>query len=134
LSLWRCTIRELAEELRGGAEDYDTHRGPIDYDAWPFARQLARALDTAQVRAFCLGIGVDPLTFATDILAVVTIDAPLYDQLFGKLVESNTEGSITPTVPFSTETVERYASTEPMQAAGAGLLRLAWRHRSTLLR
>ncbi len=56
----------------GNAENYDTHRGPIDYDAWPFAHQLTRALDTAQVHAFCLGIGVDPLTFATDILTVVT--------------------------------------------------------------
>jgi hypothetical protein len=132
-SLWRCVIRELAEELRGDAEDYDTHRGPIDYDAWPFAHQLTRALDTAQVHAFCLGIGVDPLTFATDILTVVTIDAPLYDELFGEIADTNIEGSITPAVPFTAQTVQRYASTEPMQAAGAGLLRLAWRHRPTLL-
>jgi hypothetical protein len=132
-SVWRCIIRELAEELRGDAEDYDTHRGPIDYDVWPFADQLTRVLGTAQVRASCLGIGVDPLTFATDILMVVTIDASLYDELFGALAETNTEGSITPTVPFTAATIERYASTEPMQAAGAGLLRLAWRHRSTLL-
>jgi hypothetical protein len=132
-SLWRCIIRELAEELRGDAEDYDTHRGPIDYDAWPFAYQLTQALDTAQVHAFCLGIGVDPLTFATDILTVVTIDAPLYDELFGEIADTNTEGSITPAVPFTAQTVQRYASTEPTQAAGAGLLRLAWRHRSILL-
>jgi hypothetical protein len=132
-SLWRCIIRELAEELRGDAEDYDTHRGPINYDVWLFAHQLTRALDTAQVRVFCMGIGVDPLTFATDILTVVTIDAPLYDELFGAIIETNTEGSIIPTVPFTAETIERYTSTEPMQAAGAGLLRLAWRHRSTLL-
>jgi hypothetical protein len=132
-SLWRCIIRELAEELRGDAEDYDTHRGPIDYDTWPFAHQFTRALDTAQVHAFCLGIGVDPLTFATDILTVVTIDAPLYDELFGEIADANTEGSITPAVPFTAQTVQRYASAEPMQAAGAGLLRLAWRHRSILL-
>jgi hypothetical protein len=132
-SLWRCIIRELAEELRGDAEDYDTHRGPIDYDAWPFAHQLTRALDTAQVRAFCLAVGVDPLTFATDILTVVTIDAPLYDELFGRVADINTEGSITPAVPFSAQDVEPYASNEPMQAAGAGLLRLAWQHRSRLL-
>jgi hypothetical protein len=132
-SLWRCIIRELAEELRGDAEDYDTHRTPIDYNAWPFAHQLTRALDTAQVRAFCLGIGVDPLTFATDILTVATIDAPLYDELFGEIADTNTEGSISRTVPFTAQTVERYASSEPMQAAGAGLLRLAWRHRSILL-
>jgi hypothetical protein len=132
-SLWRCVIREFAEELRGDVEDYDTHRAPIDYDAWPFAYQLTRAHNTARVRSFCLGMGADPLTLATDILTVVTIDASLYDELFGAIAETNTEGSITSTVPFTAETIERYASTEPMQAAGAGLLRLAWRHRSTLL-
>ena len=132
-SLWRCVIREFAEELRGDAEHYDTHRGPIDYDTWPFAHQLTRALDTSQVHAYCLGIGIDPLTFATDILTVVTIDAPLYDELFDEIADANAEGSITPAVPFTAQTVQRYASVEPMQAAGAGLLRLAWRHRSTLL-
>jgi hypothetical protein len=132
-SLWQCIVRELAEELRGETEDYDTYRGPIDYGAWPFADQLTRALDTAKVQAFCLGIGVDPLTFATDILTVVTIDAPLYDELFGEIADTNGEGSIIPAVPFTAETVERYASNEPTQAAGAGLLRLAWQHRSILL-
>jgi hypothetical protein len=132
-SLWRCIVRELAEELRGKAEDYETHRGPIDYDAWPFAHQLTRALDTARVRAFCVGIGVDPLTFATDILTVVTLDAPLYDELFGQVAAANVEGSILPAVPFTAEIVEQYASSEPTQAAGAGLLRLAWRHRRFLL-
>jgi hypothetical protein len=132
-SLWRCIVRELAEELRGKPEDYETDCGPIDYDAWPFAHQLTRALDTARVHAFCVGIGVDPLTFATDILTVVTIDAPLYDELFGHIAVSNVEGSILPAVPFTAEAVGWYASNEPTQAAGAGLLRLAWRHRAVLL-
>src|SRR5262249_50977020 len=92
-SLWRSILRELAEELRGATEDYETHRGPIDYHAWPFANQLTRALDTRQVHAFCLGIGVDPLTYATDILTTVTIDAPLYDELFGHVADTNSEGS-----------------------------------------
>lgn len=132
-SLWRCILREFAEELRGEAEDYETNRGPIDYDAWPFADHLTRALNTARVRAFCVGIGVDPLTFATDILTVVTIDAPLYDALFGKVAAFNVEGSILPAMPFTAETVEQYTNHEPTQAAGAGLLRLAWRHRPILL-
>jgi hypothetical protein len=132
-SLWRCILRELAEELRGEAEDYETHRGRIDYDAWPFAHRLTRAFDTAQVCAFCVGIGVDPLTFATDILTVVAIDALLYDELFGHIAASNVEGSILSAVPFTAETVEQYASNEPTQAAGAALLRLAWRHRPVLL-
>ena len=132
-SLWRCIVRELAEELRGEAEDYETHRGPIDYGTWAFANQLTRALETAAIRAFCVGIGVDPLTFATDILTVVTIDAPLYDELFGRVAASNVEGSILPAVPFTADAVEQYATNEPTQAAGAGLLRLAWRHRPILL-
>jgi hypothetical protein len=90
--------------------------------SWPsrratsFTHQLARAFDTAQVRPFCLGIGVDPLTFATDILTVVTIEAPLYDELFGGIADTNTEGSITPAVPFTAQTVKRYANTESTAA------------------
>ncbi|MGH3779022.1 MAG: hypothetical protein ACRDRR_25370 [Pseudonocardiaceae bacterium] len=132
-SLWWCIVRELAEELRGEAEDYHTGRGPIDYDAWPFAARLTRALGTGQLRAFCVGIGVDPLTFATDILTVVAIDPLLYDELFTHVADANAEGLIVPDVPFTAETVTRYASHEPTQAAGAALLKLAWRHRPVLL-
>jgi hypothetical protein len=57
----------------------------------------------------------------------------LYDELFGDIVASNVEGSILPAMPFTVGTVERYAGTEPTQAAGAGLLRLAWWHRRLLL-
>jgi hypothetical protein len=132
-SLWRCIIRELAEELCGEAEDYHTSRGLIKYDAWPFAVRLTRALHTGHVCAFCLGIGVDPLTFATDILTVVVIDSPLYDELFSHAADANMEGSIVPAVPFTAETVDRYAHHEPTQAAGAALLKLAWRHRPILV-
>ena len=45
-SLWRCMIREFDEELRGRTEDYGP--GPVDYDAWPFARHMAAALDGAR--------------------------------------------------------------------------------------
>lgn len=85
------------------------------------------------MRAWCVGIGADPLTFATDILTVVTIDSPLFDELFGHLA-ANAEGSIIPAVPFTAETVERYSRHEPTQAAGAALLRLALRHRSVVQR
>jgi hypothetical protein len=32
-SLWRCVIREFAEELRGRSEDYGSEAGPVDYDS-----------------------------------------------------------------------------------------------------
>ena len=56
-SLWRCMIREFAEELGGRSEDYGSESGPVDYESWPFARQLTDALDRGQIRAWCLGLG-----------------------------------------------------------------------------
>jgi hypothetical protein len=132
--LWRSMIREYAEELLGASEEYGTETAPIDYAAWPFAAALDTAAHAGHVRAYCLGLGVDPLTLATDLLTVVTFDAEVYDQLFSQAVETNTEGTVTAAIPFTAESVERYASDEPTQAAGAAVLRLAWQHRAALLR
>jgi hypothetical protein len=136
-SLWRCLLREFAEELLGQDEPDTTH-GPIDYDSWPFATRLNAELDRGTVRAYCLGIGVDPLTLATDLLSVVVIDAPVFDDIFGALVDRNAEGDLVasggiPGVPFIESEVKRVTRDSPMQAAGAAVLASAWAHRSTLL-
>jgi hypothetical protein len=138
-SLWRCMIREYAEELLGESEDHAQHGSPIDYDAWPLASAMNAALDGGGARAFVLGLGVDPLTFATDLLTVVTLPRPLFTELFGELVIQNAEGRLVRHargvgVPFTAESVRRFTSTEPMQAAGAALLRLAWRNAGELLK
>jgi hypothetical protein len=49
------------------------------------------------------------------------------------MVSHNAEGRIRPGLPFTAETISRLTTREPMQAAGAALLRLAWRHRAVLL-
>jgi hypothetical protein len=133
LSLWRLLLREYAEELLGRSEEYDTAERPFDYDAWPFGTQMTGALDDGRIRAHVLGLGVDPLTFATDVLTAVVIEAATYDELFAAEVTDNAEGSVLAAVPFTAEQVERYAGHEPTQAAGAALLRLAWHHRAALL-
>jgi hypothetical protein len=133
LSLWRCLLREYAEELLGAAEDYDTTSGPFDYDAWSFGARMKAAADAGLVRPYLLGLGVDPLTFATDLLAAVVVDAGTYDDLFADAVADNAEGSVLPAVPFTAAQVDRYANHEPSQAAGAAVLRLAWHHRTALL-
>lgn len=143
-SLWRCLTREYAEELLGEAEDYDNANGPIDYAAWPFAADLNAAKWSGTVRAYCLGLGVDPLTFATDLLVAVVIDAEAYDDLFGAAVVLNDEGRVlraleglTPGahgLRFDEHTIGRFASDEPMQAAGAAVLSRAWECRDLLLR
>lgn len=122
-SLWRNMVREFAEELAGGSEDYGT--GCIDYAGWPFARRLAGA------RAYCLGMGVDPLTLAVDLLTVL-VDAPLYDELFlGPSI--NAEGEVLERVPFNEGTVDEFMWRRPIQAAGAALLGMAWHQRGELL-
>lgn len=124
-SLWRNVIRELSEELLGRSEDYGDH---IDYDNWPFAASLSRALDDGSAHAWCVGLGVDPLTFATDLLTVLSIDAVVFDDLFGDLVEHNTEGRLLAAQPFTAPTVDDFIHHQPLQSAGAALLRLAQTH------
>jgi hypothetical protein len=131
-SLWRCMVREFAEELGGRSEDYGSDRGPVDYDSWPFARQLTDALDRGQVRVWCLGLGTDPLTWATDLLTVAVIDSDVFDGLFRMDPRRNAEGEILAAREFAAHVIDRTVTGEPVQAAGAALLRLAWRHRETL--
>lgn len=131
--LWRAITREYSEELLGTAEEYGSDRQPIDYGAWPFAASLAQARRDGGVRISVLGLGVDPLTFATDLLTVAVFEAPVFDALFAGLVATNAEGSVFAGIPFTERTVERLLRDEPVQAAGAALVALAWRHRDVLL-
>jgi len=131
-SLWRCMIREFAEELGGYPEDYAGDREPVDYDSWPFARQLTEAWNGGQVRVWCLGLGTDPLTYATDLLTVAVIDSDVFDALFAQNSRRNAEGIVLAAREFAAHVIDRTVTGEPLQAAGAALLRLAWRHRETL--
>jgi len=136
-SLWRCMVREFAEELAGHPED----RGPADYDSWPFARQLTLALDRGQVRVWCLGLGTDPLTYATDLLTAAVFEAGVFDAQFGAPSgrvsapgpRRNAEGEVLAAREFTADVIARTVSRDPVQAAGSALLRLAWEHRDTLL-
>ena len=138
LSLWRCMTREFSEELLGGTEDYPTRGGRLDYGKWPFHRELAAAREAGRLRVSCLGLGVDPLTLATDILTVAVFEAGVFDRMFRGLVTENAEGRVvtqdgSAAIPFTQATVDRFTGgAEPLQTAGAALLRLAWQHRDHL--
>ena len=138
LSLWRCMTREFSEELLGGSEEYPTRDGRLDYGRWPFHRELAAAREAGTLRVSCLGLGVDPLTLATDILTVAVFEAAVFDRLFRGLVTENAEGRVvtqdgSAAIPFTQATVDRFTGgAEPLQTAGAALLRLAWQHRGVL--
>jgi hypothetical protein len=140
--LWRSIARELSEELLGASEDYGSDHRPIDYDHWPFHTTLAAARRDGALRVFWLGLGIDPLTLVADLLVVAVFDAERFDTIFPRLASTNAEGHLvrlhdgpgaTTGVPFTAPTIERFTTAEPIQPAGAALLRLAWHHRDTLL-
>jgi len=133
-SLWHCMLREFSEELLGEPESSGDE--PLDYEHWPFAKAMAGGRADGRIRVWVVGLGVDPLTLATDLLTTVTIESRLYDSLFDVSSDANDEGRlVSPTGadgglwPFTEESVERLTTVEPMQPAGAALLRLAWQHR-----
>lgn len=138
-SLWRCMVREFSEEVLGASEDYRSLGTPLDYGQWAFHRQLSSARTAGKLGVYCLGVGVDPLTFAVDILTVAVFDSDVFDTAFDGRAAVNAEGRVISEwgadgVPFTRGTVARFiGGTEPMQAAGAAVLELAWDHKAHLL-
>jgi hypothetical protein len=136
--LWRGMVREFSEELLGGSEEYG-EQAELDYAAWPFYRDITAARAEGRIRVSGLGIGVDPLTWATDILTVAVFDADCFDELFAGLVDTNAEGRVISGegvvgMPFDDATLAPFVDgTEPTQAAGASVLALARRFRDQLL-
>lgn len=136
-SIWRNMIREYSEEFLGNPE----HGGdgqPADYTTEPLAAfEQARA--AGQVRAYCLGVGLDALTLFGEILTVAVYDPDTYDALFAEMVDVNEEGTVVKAaggvtaLPFTAGVIDQIVGTGRMAPAGAGCLRLAWQHRDTIL-
>lgn len=113
-SLWRFLLREYAEELLGEPE-----RETVDP---AFEAAMTSALAAGRIRALCHGMGVDPLTFATDLLVSVDIDDDVFEDVFGGRVAVNDEGTVSEH-PLTLDTIAGL----PMQAAGEALVNLATR-------
>jgi hypothetical protein len=63
---------------------------------------------------------------------VAVIDSDVFDAVFGLTRQRNAGGTILAAREFAAHVIDRIVTGEPVQAAGAALLRLAWRHRETL--
>ena len=132
--LWRGMLREYAEELLGAGEDHGSETAPIDYDRWPLANQMTSALADGRVRAYCLGLGADPLTFALDLLSRGgDRRAACTTTCSATLSPTTPKGRCSSPVPSTSRPSRNCSPGIPVQAAGAALLTLAIRHRQALL-
>lgn len=137
--LWRNMMREYSEEFLGMPEADGSSGAPIDYVHTEPFRSLVDARHSGALRAYSFGIGLDPLTLAGEVLAVVVVEADVYDRVFAELVSSNAEGSVVAAspsisdgVPFTEQNIRRLLDDEPLAPAAAACLDLAWQHRDEL--
>ncbi len=137
-ALWRNMLREFFEEFLD-APEHDGSRGTsVDYAAEPYAF-LSRARREGRIRAWCFGVGLDPLAPAGEILTTTVFEAETFDRAFSGLVAQNAEGEIetlgdgTVGTPWSADNVRRALNHEPLAPAAAACIALTWRHRAMLL-
>lgn len=139
-SFWRNIQREYSEEFLGNAEHDGNSIDPIDYFAEePFASfELARQAGDFRVSAMALVL--EPLTLWVELLTVAVIEAPVFDELFGKMVSVNDEGAAVSTdadkptigIPFTAGARERLCD-EPLSPISRACIELAWQYRRELL-
>lgn len=138
--LWRNMMREYSEEFLGMPEADGSSGEPIDYAHTEPFRSLNDAKANGTLRSYCFGIGLDPLTLAGEILAVVVIEEDVYERIFSGLVSTNSEGSVVAAspslsagIPFNEQNIRRLLDEEPLAPAAAACLDLAWQHRHLLI-
>ncbi|RJQ66478.1 hypothetical protein D5S17_35215 [Pseudonocardiaceae bacterium YIM PH 21723] len=127
LDLWRCMMREYAEELLGFPE---VARPDYDRDE-PF-RALQEARRESSIRPYFLKIGLDPLTWKALIQIVCVFDHQVFDRIFAGMVSANEEGLLEPPARLDEETVRRYLADPQFSAGATSTLALAWRFRAAL--
>ncbi|MGW0245507.1 helix-turn-helix domain-containing protein [Nocardia goodfellowii] len=137
-SLWRNMIREFSEELLDAPEHDGSSGTPVDYNAEPF-QTLTDGRLAGQVKAWCFGIGMDPLAPAGEILTATVMDAAIFDAAFAGLVSQNAEGEIYPSdagtvgIRWTRTNVLHALNHEPLAPAAAACIALTWKHRDLLL-
>ncbi|GAA3881332.1 hypothetical protein GCM10022243_52400 [Saccharothrix violaceirubra] len=133
LDLWRNTVREYSEELLGEPEHDGTTGRPLDYDVWPFHRDLTTARDEGGLSAHLTGVVLNALTLHTTVCTVVVFEPEVFDRLFRDRVVDNSEGRVVEALAFDEPTVRRFLDREPQGATSAACLALAWAHRERLV-
>lgn len=142
LDIWRNMVREYAEEMLGQPEHDGSGGSPVDYEVWPFYRDMTAARQAGSIRPYVLGVILDALSLNASIATATVIDDHVFDTLFRDRVSTNPEGEVVTSLekdksihglPFNEETITRLVTHEPLGQTSAACLSLAWKHRATLL-
>ncbi|WP_051194480.1 helix-turn-helix domain-containing protein [Nocardia jiangxiensis] len=137
-SLWRNMLREFSEEFLDAPEHDGSSGTPVNYDVEPF-RTLTEGRQAGKVRAWCFGVGLDPLAPAGEILTTVVVDADVFDAAFPTIAPRNAEGELYPSdagtvgIGWTDSNVRQALYREPLAAAAAACISLTWKHRDVLL-
>lgn|GEM_PF-1345018 len=138
-------LREYAEEFLG-MEEYEGKDGiSIDYENDPPFDVFKEGLDSKRIRPFFLGLGIDPLSFKTEILTVCVFDEEIFRTIFknngseyrlqseiefGKLIaegKRELNGML-----FNEDNVGIFHKGNTLPA-GVACLKLAWKFRDQLM-
>ncbi len=138
--LWRNVMREYSEEFLGDPEHDGSSGSLVDYDHEEPFRSLDQARRDGRVRTWLLGMGLDALVLAGEILSVVVFDADVHDEILGDAVAVNTEGNVVSSgmagatgIGFNEENIRHIVDHEPIAPSAAACLELAWQHRGRIL-
>ncbi len=142
LDLWRNIVREYSEEMLGQPEHDGSSGVPVDYETWPFYRDMTEARRAGRLRVYALGVVLDALSLNSSIATAAVFEDETFDRLFRDMVAANPEGDVLTSPdtddfvqghPFVAETVESFTTERPLGQTSAACLALAWQHRTALL-
>ncbi|GAB3900901.1 hypothetical protein ACFQ1S_01460 [Kibdelosporangium lantanae] len=137
LNLWRNIMREYAEEFLDMEEAYGRGGRPINYAEQAPFKQLDQARKNGDLKAYLLGVGLDPLDWKPALFTICVFEAKAFDAIFADIVVDGKEGTILVGpdgfgIPFNARFVHMYADDRNTTNAGTVNLRLAWHHRVAL--
>ena len=142
--IWRCIMREFAEEFLGRQDLTEQRAALADYERESPFRELQRARLNGWVRPSILDIGFDPVSWKAGIRLVCVFDEDAYLDIFRGMQPDGREGPLELSslhrvgddplegMPFDEETVGRYLKDPTITEAARLCIGLTWKHREKL--
>lgn len=136
--------REYAEEFLGVEEARGVRGASLSYEFdRPYSEilNLLMAPSTEDSGCWMLGVGIDPLTFAAEMICVTLIPETMFNEVFSELKLEDEEGFLRGAAinsgkligyEFNASTIEYLVETGRLSPAANAALQCTWHHRSFL--